>query len=209
MLVGHVSNGTNATIGPNGGKKKKKQGKKGGRERSTLSVADTDEEFILWHWCVRERWESPGMLCQKQWEHWNKNPKQNCFPAGGILRRLSCWPGQPRPAARGDLQQALRGSACGGVLGATVWGSASCSLNERDVPSDLTGTLSLFFTQWISFWEAVSYQENRRSGCLQRWCRSIRCVVRLAVGWLHTGRGMLGSVEPGEADGETSHLPCH
>lgn len=31
------------------GEKKKKQGKKGGRERSTLSVADTDEEFILWH----------------------------------------------------------------------------------------------------------------------------------------------------------------
>lgn len=48
VLVGHVSNGTNATIVPNGGKKKK-QGKKGGRERSTLSVADTDEEFILWH----------------------------------------------------------------------------------------------------------------------------------------------------------------
>lgn len=96
-----------------------------------------------------------------------------------------------------------------GVLGTTVWGSASCSLNECDVPSELTGTLSLFFTQWISFWVAVSYQENRRSGCLQRWCRSIRCVVRLAVGWLHAGRGMLGSVEPGEADGETSHLPCH
>jgi len=48
VLVGHVSNGTNATIGPNGGKKKK-EGEKRRRERSTLSVADTDEEFILWH----------------------------------------------------------------------------------------------------------------------------------------------------------------